>query len=56
MPLSDLQEGERLTYKVPDDFAVLCPTCHRVVPQMEDPGDTETLRQAVRFKHARFVG
>lgn len=55
MPLSDLQEGERLTYKVPDDFAVLCPTCHRVVHQMEDPGDIETLRQAVRFKHARLI-
>jgi 5-methylcytosine-specific restriction protein A len=55
MPLSDLQEGARVTYKVPDDFAVLCPTCHRVVHQMEDPGDIETLRQAVRFKHARLM-
>lgn len=55
-PVSDLQDGERLTYKIPDDFAVLCPTCHRVVHQMEDPGDIQTLRQAVRFKHARLVG
>lgn len=55
MPLSDLQEGERLKYKVPDDFAVLCPTCHRVVHQMDNPGDIETLRQAVRFKHARLI-
>lgn len=55
MPLSDLKEGERLTFKVPEDFAVLCPTCHRVVHQMEDPGDIEALRQAVRFKHARLI-
>lgn len=55
MPLSDLKEGERLTFKVPEDFAVLCPTCHRVIHQMKDPGDIEALRQAVRFKHARLV-
>lgn len=49
MPLSSLQEGERVKYRVPDDFAVLCPTCHRVVHLLDDPTDLEALRKCLKF-------
>lgn len=48
-PLSSLQEGERVKYRVPDDFAVLCPTCHRVVHLLDDPTDLEALRKCLKF-------
>ncbi len=51
-PISTIEEGKKVVYKVPDDFAVLCPTCHRVIHMFEDPGDIEKLRQRIRFLHA----
>lgn len=50
-PLSSIEEGRKVTYKIPDDFAVLCPTCHRVAHMLADPGDVEELRKHVRFQH-----
>lgn len=49
LPLSSLEEGERVQYRVPDDFAVLCPTCHRVVHLLDDPTDLNSLRRCLNF-------
>ena len=54
-PLYTLEEGERLAYRVPDDFAVLCPTCHRIAHLLGDPGDMDALRAIVRFRHMTEV-
>lgn len=51
--LKGLQEGEKRRYRVPDDFAVLCPTCHRVAHKQNDPSDIEELKASVKFKHLR---
>jgi hypothetical protein len=48
-PLSSLVEGERVKYSIPEDFAVLCPTCHRVVHLLDDPTDIAGLRERVSF-------
>ncbi len=37
-PISEIAEGEKLTSKIPDDFAVLCPTCHRVAHMLDHLG------------------
>lgn len=50
-PLSTIEEGKKVAYVVPDDFAVLCPTCHRVAHMLAGPGDIEELRKHVRFRH-----
>ncbi|WP_083834615.1 MrcB family domain-containing protein [Oceanicola sp. S124] len=52
-PLSSLTEDEEAAYKVPDDFLVLCPTCHRVIHKQDDVSDLEALKDKIRFKHAR---
>jgi 5-methylcytosine-specific restriction protein A len=44
-PLSSLEEGEVAHFDPMDDFAVLCPNCHRVIHRMEDPSDLGALRQ-----------
>ncbi len=54
-PLKGLAEGETRRYKIPDDFMVLCPTCHRMIHKMDDPSDLAKLRQKMRFKIAREV-
>jgi len=54
-PLFELAEGVTTRYRVPDDFAVLCPTCHRVAHQMEDPGNIGELKRHIRFAHMREV-
>lgn len=51
IPMSEIKETEQLRYRIPEDFAVLCPSCHRVVHLMDDPGDIPALREMVRFKH-----
>lgn len=51
-PIHYLAEGETRRYKVPDDFMVLCPTCHRVIHNQSDPSDIETLRQSISFVYA----
>jgi 5-methylcytosine-specific restriction protein A len=50
-PLSDLAAGETVTFDPRTDFAVLCPTCHRVIHRLEDAGDLEALRALV-LKHS----
>jgi 5-methylcytosine-specific restriction enzyme A len=47
-PLSTLMTGQRVTFDPRKDFAVLCPTCHRVIHRMKDAGDLEALRALVR--------
>lgn len=54
-PLLGLAEGETRRYRVPDDFMVLCPTCHRMIHKIDDPSGLAKLRQMLRFKIAREV-
>lgn len=44
-PLSALKDGETVTFDVHDDFAVLCPNCHRAIHRMDDVSDIAGLRQ-----------
>ncbi|GGX59291.1 hypothetical protein GCM10007385_30460 [Tateyamaria omphalii] len=55
-PLFQLAEGESKRYRIPDDFLVLCPTCHRMIHKQNDPSDLEALRKKIRFKHMREMG
>lgn len=48
-PIKTLEEGESRRYKIPDDFLVLCPTCHRIIHMQDDVSDLDTLRASVRF-------
>jgi len=52
-PLRGLAEGETRRYKIPDDFMILCPTCHRMIHKTAHPSDLEGLKQKLRFKIAR---
>ena len=54
-PLHGLAEGETRRYRVPDDFMVLCPTCHRMIHMIASPSDLSKLKQKLRFKIAREV-
>ena len=55
-PLSGLAEGETRRYKIPDDFIVLCPTCHRMIHKQNDPSDLKALKSLIGFRHARDIG
>lgn len=55
-PLHGLAEGETRRYKVPDDFMVLCPTCHRMIHKIGAPSDLQKLKKTLRFKIARDIG
>ena len=48
VPLSTLDDGAIITFDPIKDFAVLCPSCHRAIHQMDDPSDIEALRKALR--------
>lgn len=48
VPLGTLADGETVTFDPIDDFAVLCPSCHRAIHRMPDPSDLEALRGALR--------
>ncbi len=50
-PISGMEEGETRRYKVPDDFLVLCPTCHRVIHKQADTSNLEQLKLQLKFKH-----
>lgn len=50
-PLSGMAEGETRRYKIPEDFLVLCPTCHRVIHKQTDPSNLEQLILKLKFKH-----
>jgi 5-methylcytosine-specific restriction enzyme A len=54
-PLHGLAEGETRRYKVPDDFMVLCPTCHRMIHKIGEPSNLAGLKRKLRFKIAREV-
>lgn len=54
-PLYNLDEGEVKRYRIPNDFMVLCPTCHRMIHKQDDPSDLESLKNVIRFKHMRLV-
>lgn len=48
-PIKELAEGESRRYKIPDDFMVLCPTCHRLVHKLDDPSDLGLLIERINF-------
>lgn len=54
-PLRGLAEGETRRYRIPDDFMVLCPTCHRMLHKTDDPSNLLKLRRMLRFKIARDI-
>ncbi len=54
-PLSGLGEGQTKRYKIPDDFMLLCPTCHRVIHMQTDPSDLKKLKASLRFRRAHEV-
>ena len=47
-PIQSLAEGESRRYRVPDDFMVLCPTCHRMIHKQSDHSDLEALKSIIR--------
>lgn len=51
-PIHHLAEGESRRYKIPEDFLVLCPTCHRMIHKLHNVADLELLRSKIRFVHA----
>lgn len=51
-PIRELSEGETRRYKIPDDFLVLCPTCHRVIHKQVDEADVEQLQNSIQFSHS----
>ncbi len=55
-PLSGLAEGETRRYKIPDDFLVLCPNCHRMIHKQNDPSDLKALKTQIGFRYARDIG
>jgi 5-methylcytosine-specific restriction protein A len=44
VPISTLEEGVPVRYEVADDFAVLCPNCHRMLHRTSDPSDLDSFR------------
>lgn len=49
-PLNSLQEGESRRYKIPEDFRVLCPTCHRLIHAQHNADDIDKLRESIKFR------
>lgn len=54
-PLYGLAEGETRRYRIPDDFMVLCPNCHRMIHKIGEPSNVAKLKQMLRFKIAREI-
>lgn len=48
VPLETLDEGQTVTFDPLNDFAVLCPSCHRAIHRMTDPSDIAALRSALQ--------
>lgn len=55
VPLMGLSEGETRRYRIPDDFMVLCPTCHRMIHKTGAPSDLKKLKSMLRFKIAHEI-
>lgn len=49
IPIMTIKEGESRRYKIPDDFLVLCPTCHRLIHMQDNPSDVDKLRNTLSF-------
>ena len=50
-PIAHMAEGESRRYRIPDDFLVLCPTCHRMIHKQNDPSNLAELKQKIKFRH-----
>ncbi|MEJ2022123.1 MAG: hypothetical protein P8X43_08825, partial [Maritimibacter sp.] len=48
-PLNHLAEGETRRYRIPEDFLVLCATCHRMIHNQNDPSNLTELKARLRF-------
>ena len=48
IPLSSLDDNEVVLFDPKNDFAVLCPNCHRVIHRMDDCSDINRLRNLVK--------
>jgi hypothetical protein len=55
-PISGLAEGETRRYRIPHDFLILCPNCHRMIHKQKDPADLKLLKRQIGFRYARDVG
>ncbi|MBM1219644.1 DUF3578 domain-containing protein [Ponticoccus sp. SC2-23] len=51
-PINELALGESRRYRIPDDFLVLCPTCHRMIHKQADPSDLSELKSKINFVHS----
>jgi predicted HNH restriction endonuclease len=52
-PWSEIEANEVRTVE-PDDFYILCPTCHRVIHRLEHPDDLEGLKEVVNKKKSSW--
>lgn len=52
-PIFQLAEGKSRRYRIPDDFLVLCPTCHRMIHKQKNPSDVNALRLNIKFTHSK---
>ncbi|WP_088633850.1 MrcB family domain-containing protein [Phaeobacter sp. 22II1-1F12B] len=50
-PIHELAEGDSRRYRVPDDFLVLCPNCHKLIHTIEDTSNLKQLKSKVKFKY-----
>lgn len=55
-PLFGMAEGETRRYKIPEDFLVLCPNCHRMIHKQDDPTQLKQLKRSIGFRYIRDVG
>ncbi len=51
--ISGLREGESKRYQIPEDFLVLCPTCHRMIHKQVNPDDLQELQSSLNFQHKK---
>lgn len=56
LPLNQLSEGQTQRYRIPEDFMVLCPTCHRMIHKLTNPNDLFALKRRVKFVHGVLLG
>lgn len=48
-PIKELHEGESRRYRIPEDFFVLCPTCHRLIHKQNDQSDLDELKSRLNY-------
>ncbi|MEQ6247361.1 DUF3578 domain-containing protein [Sulfitobacter sp. HNIBRBA3233] len=49
--LFQLDEGETRRYHIPEDFFVLCPTCHRMIHKLAKSDELEGLKNSISFSY-----